>query len=537
MRPPEKMIKTEVVCGDIAFYQPKDSVIQQIFFIYDVDGDSVVALGLGEPTVSRQECVKIDQDDLEELTGYFSGGWVNPQAIRSLPGPFLVRIGRLKIEKIDKVLRELAKQVAGKYYQVVHQPNDTFNPGKSYLSYAGRVFDDKELKALVDASFDFWLTEGRFAHQFEKDLAKFLGVRFCCLTNSGSSSNLLAISALTSPKLGARQLRPGDEVITAACGFPTTVNPIVQNQLVPVFIDVVLGTYVPMVEQIEKAISAKTKAIFIAHTLGNPYDLCAVAELAQKHHLWLIEDNCDALGSRFDNQLTGGFGDIATLSFYPAHHITTGEGGAVVTKDAQLNTILESFRDWGRDCWCKSGKDNTCGKRFDWQLGSLPQGYDHKYIYSHRGYNLKMTDLQAAIGIEQIKKLPGFIAARKKNFEYLLNGLQAYERFFILPQSHLKADPCWFGFILTIKADAGFSREEIVRFLENNKIATRMLFGGNLIRQPSFADVVYRVSGDLNNTDIIMNQTFWLGVYPKIQQQDMDYMLAKIKKFLDAKGL
>ncbi len=537
MRLPEKMIKTEVVCGDIAFCQSGNAPTAQMLFIYDIDGETVVALEVVEQSIAQRSYVKIDQDDIEELTGVFSGGWVNPQAIRSLPRTSLVCIGRLKIEKVDKVLRELAKQVASKYYQAVHQPNNNFNPGKSYISYAGRVFDDKELKALIEASFDFWLTEGRFAHQFEKDLAGFLGVRFCCLTNSGSSANLLAISALTSPKLGARQLRPGDEVITAACGFPTTVNPIVQNQLVPVFVDVSLGTYVPMVKHIEEAISAKTKAIFIAHTLGNPYDLLAVAQLAKKHHLWLIEDNCDALGSRLDQRLTGSFGDIATLSFYPAHHITTGEGGAVVTNDAQLNTILESFRDWGRDCWCKSGKDNTCGKRFDWQLGSLPQGYDHKYIYSHRGYNLKMTDLQAAIGIEQIKKLPDFIAARKKNFEYLLKGLQAYERFFILPQSHLKADPCWFGFILTIKADAGFSRAEIVRFLENNKIATRMLFGGNLIRQPSFAYVTYRVSGDLANTDIIMNQTFWLGVYPKIQLQDMDYMLAKIKEFLDAKGL
>ncbi len=537
MKRAEKISEADIVLGDIVFLSLKSSLSPQLFCVYNVDGDNVAAFAIKEEKTSPVSSIGVTREDIEDLRADFNGGSVHLLEMPVLLKSSLCRIGKLKLSKIDEILRKLAKQVAGKYYAAIHEPHSSFKRGQDYISYAGRVFDEKELSALIDASLDFWLTEGRFASQFAKDLASFLDVRFCCLTNSGSSANLLAVCALTSEKLGERRLKPADEVITAACGFPTTVNPIIQNQLLPVFVDVDLGTYVPAVEQIEKAITRKTKAIFVAHTLGNPFDLAAVAQLAKKYRLWLIEDNCDALGSRFDNRLTGSFGDIATFSFYPAHHITTGEGGAVVTDNAQLNTILESFRDWGRDCWCKPGKDNTCGKRFSWQLGLLPQGYDHKYIYSHRGYNLKMTDLQAAVGIEQLKKLPGFIAARKRNFEYFLKGLQEYDRFFILPQSHPNAEPCWFGFVLTIRLDAGFSREAIVAFLESRKIATRMLFGGNMIRQPSFKNVEYRLSGDLTNTDIIMNQTFWLGVYPKIQQSDIDYILEKIKEFLDSKGL
>jgi len=368
-----------------------------------------------------------------------------------------------------------------KYYTEKHKPK-SFIPGESYIPYAGRVYDEKEIISLVDSALDFWLTAGRFAKQFEEEFAKFLGVKYCILTNSGSSANLLAISTLTSSKLGERRLKPGDEVITTACAFPTTVNPITQNNLISVFIDVDVGTYNIQTDKIEGAISKKTKAIFLAHTLGSPFDLDEILEICKKYNLWMIEDNCDALGSKYNDKYTGTFGHISTSSFYPAHHITMGEGGALVTNDNQLKKLIKSFRDWGRDCWCEPGCDNTCGKRFGWQLGSLPFGYDHKYIYSHIGYNLKATDLQAAIGVAQLKKLPGFIKKRKENFRLLYEGLRKYEKYFILPDAAVNSDPSWFGFSLLIREGAPFNRGEIINYLEENKIATRMLFGGNLAK-------------------------------------------------------
>ncbi len=407
-----------------------------------------------------------------------------------------------------------------------------FVPGESYIPYAGRVYDEKEIISLVDSALDFWLTSGRYANQFETEFAEFLGVKHCLLTNSGSSANLLAVSALTSPKLGEKRLKPGDEVITVAAAFPTTVNPIIQNNLIPVFVDVNLGTYNIQADKIEDAISDKTRAIFIAHTLGNPFDLNKVMEVAEKHDLWVIEDNCDALGSRYNGQYTGTFGHIATFSFYPPHHMTMGEGGALVTNDTQLKRLIESFRDWGRDCWCEPGCDNSCGKRFEWQLGELPFGYDHKYIYSHIGYNLKLTDMQAAIGVEQLKKLPSFIDARKRNFSMLYDGFKKNEKYFILPEMETKANPCWFGFILTVRKNAGFTKNEIVEYLENNKIATRMLFAGNIVRHPSFKNVKYRIYGNLVNTDRIMNDTFWIGVYPGITNEMINHILGKFDMFL-----
>jgi len=432
--------------------------------------------------------------------------------------------------KSKNIKKEIFNLVA-EYYAEEHKKKP-FIPGETYIPYAGRVYDEKEMISLVESALDFWLTAGRFVKKFEKDFSKYLGVKHCILTNSGSSANLLAISALTSPKLGDRRLKPGDEVITTACAFPTTVNPIIQNNLIPVFIDVDVGKYNIQTDKIEGAISKKTKAIFLAHTLGNPFNLDKIQKICKKYNLWLIEDNCDALGSKYNEKYTGTFGYMSTFSFYPAHHITMGEGGALVTNDNQLDKLIKSFRDWGRDCWCEPGCDNTCGKRFSWQLGSLPYGYDHKYVYSHIGFNLKITDMQAAIGVEQLKKLPLFIKARKNNFKSLYEGLKKFEKYFILPEVESKADPSWFGFLLTVRKDAGFTRDEIVKYLENNKIATRMLFAGNIIRHPSFKDINYRVYENLNNTDFIMNNTFWLGVYPGLSSEMINYIINKIEKFI-----
>ena len=441
-------------------------------------------------------------------------------------------------EFMEKVLRELNYRETTRFYNYFHAPmqNKPFLPGQNPIPYAGRIYDEKEMISLVDSALDFWLTAGRFAKQFEAEFAKFLGVEYCLLTNSGSSANLLAISALTSSKLGDRKLKPGDEIITTACGFPTTINPIIQNNLVPVFIDVDLGTYNIQVEKLEEAITEKTRVIFIPHTLGNPAELDKVLEICEKYNLWLVEDNCDALGSKYNGKYTGTFGHIATFSFYPPHHITMGEGGALVTNDTQLKRLIESFRDWGRDCWCEPGHDNTCGKRFGWQLGTLPFGYDHKYIYSHIGYNLKVTDMQAATGVEQLKKLPFFIEARKKNFKLLYDGLKKYEKYFMLPEVESKADPSWFGFILTVREEAGFTRDDIVKYLEDNKIATRMLFAGNIIRHPSFENVKYRVHSSLENTDFIMNNTFWIGVYPGLSSEMIAYIIDKIDEFIEKRG-
>lgn len=437
--------------------------------------------------------------------------------------------GTMEAEELKKKIFDLV----AKYYEKKHK-DIAFVPGKSYIPYAGRVYDDKEIISLVDSALDFWLTEGRYANQFETEFAKFLRVKHCLLTNSGSSANLLAISALTSPKLGEKRLKPEDEVITVAAAFPTTVNPIIQNNLVPVFVDVDIGTYNIQAEKIEDAISDKTKAIFLAHTIGNPFDLKTVMQIAEKYDLWVIEDNCDALGSKYNGKYTGTFGHMATFSFYPAHHMTMGEGGAVVTNDTLLKRLIESFRDWGRDCWCEPGCDNSCGKRFGWQLGDLPFGYDHKYIYSHIGYNLKITDMQAAIGVEQLKKLPSFIEARKKNFNLLYDELEQYEKYFILPKTEPLADPSWFGFLLTVREDAGFTKNDIVKYLENNKIATRMLFAGNITMHPSFKNVNYRIYGKLSNTDSIMNNTFWIGVYPGITNTSIDYILTTFKDFMES---
>ncbi|QSF44668.1 lipopolysaccharide biosynthesis protein RfbH [Paenibacillus tianjinensis] len=439
-------------------------------------------------------------------------------------------------ENMEKILRlDILAKVEG-YYEKFHaDKNKNFDPEATPVSYGGRVYDEKEMRSLVDSSLDFWLTAGRYNKQFEKEYAEFLGVRYALLTNSGSSANLLAFSALTSPKLKDRQIKPGDEVITVAAGFPTTVTPIVQNGAVPVFIDVELGTYNIIVDRIEEAITPKTKAIMVAHTMGNPFELDKVMEIAAKYNLWVVEDNCDALGSKFNGKLTGTHGHIGTSSFYPPHHMTMGEGGAVYTNNALLKSIIESFRDWGRDCWCPSGCDNTCNKRFGWELGSLPYGYDHKYTYSHIGYNLRVTEMQAAIGVEQLKKVPTFTQARKENFRRLYEGLKDLGEHFILPRATENSDPSWFGFMLTVQDGAKFTKNEIVEYLEANRIQTRMLFAGNLTRQPAFVGVNYRISGDLKNTDKIMHDTFLVGVYPGLTHEKIDYVISKIRSFVLSK--
>jgi len=443
---------------------------------------------------------------------------------------------QLKKMKTEKQIRKEIFEKVKRLYKL-RKNQGKFIPGKTRVNYAGRIYDEKEIINLVDSSLDFWLTAGRYARKFEEEFAKFLGVKYCLLTNSGSSANLLAISALTSPKLGKRRLKPGDEIITVACGFPTTLNPIIQNNLVPVFVDVDLGTYNIQLDRIEKAISKKTRAIFIAHTLGNPVNLEKILKIVKKHNLWFIEDNCDALGSKYKGKFTGTFADISTFSFYPAHQITMGEGGAVVTNNLLLKRIIASFRDWGRDCWCEPGHDNTCGKRFGWKLGKLPFGYDHKYIYSHIGYNLKVTDMQAAIGVAQLKKLPSFIKARRRNFDKLYKFFKNYQNYFILPQPEKNSKPCWFGFPILVKENAPFTRAEIVNYLEENKIATRMLFGGNLTKQPAYQNVKYKIIDSLKNTDYILNNLFWIGVYPGIGKDQRKYMLDIFKSFLSERSL
>jgi len=427
-------------------------------------------------------------------------------------------------------LRARARALAAEYYDAaLRQP--AFVAGESWVPVSGRVFDATELQHLIDASLDFWLTTGRFASQFEREFARTVGVRHAILCNSGSSANLLATSALTSWKLGDRQLQPGEEIITVAAGFPTTVNPAIQHGLVPVFLDVDLGTYDIDVTRLEEAISPRTRAIILAHTLGNPFNVDAVMALAKRHGLWVVEDSCDALGSTYRGKHAGTFGDLATVSFYPAHHITMGEGGCVLTNAPKMKTILESFRDWGRDCWCEPGKENTCGKRFDWQLGELPHGYDHKYIYSHIGYNLKATDMQAAVGVAQLKKLPQFIERRRHNWQRLYEGLSELSHVFVMPRATEHSDPSWFGFALTVRPDAPFTRRELVRWLDARRIATRQLFAGNLLRQPAYRDLPHRVVGDLTNTDIVMQGTFWLGVYPGISDVMVDYVVDSLRLF------
>jgi CDP-6-deoxy-D-xylo-4-hexulose-3-dehydrase len=416
-------------------------------------------------------------------------------------------------------------------YHAAKWPHKEFVGGRSVAPVSGRVFDADELATLVDSSLDFWLTTGRYAAIFEREFAKLMQVRYALLVNSGSSANLLAFTTLTDESLGDRRLRPGDEVITVAAGFPTTVNPIIQNGCVPVFLDVQLGTYNIDVSALEAARTEKTKAIMIAHTLGNPFDLEAVVTFARRHGLWLIEDCCDAIGATYKGQSVGTFGDLATCSFYPAHHITMGEGGAVLINSPQLKKVAESFRDWGRDCWCEPGKDDTCGKRFGWQLGSLPFGYDHKYTYSRIGYNLKVTDMQAAVGVAQLKKLPEFIAARRRNFQLLHAALNDLQDMFLLPEATPGSEPSWFGFPLAVRPEAGFSREDLLKHLGSRKIGTRLLFAGNLIHQPAYKDRTYRVVGDLANSDYAMNRVFWLGVYPGLSPAAIDYMADSIREF------
>lgn len=419
--------------------------------------------------------------------------------------------------------------------QFIESSNITYDrkitPGENYIPPSGKVLDKDDLRNLIESSLDLWLTAGRFANEFEKSFATFMNQKFCLLVNSGSSANLVAFSTLTSPLLKERQIKPGDEVITVAAGFPTTVNPIIQNGAVPVFVDIDLPDYGIKIDMLEKAVSPKTKAIMIAHTLGNPFNVKSVKDFCNKHNLWLIEDCCDAVGAKYEDKLVGTYGDIATVSFYPAHHMTMGEGGAVLTSNPKLKKIAESFRDWGRDCWCPPGKDNTCGKRFDQQFAELPEGYDHKYVYSHVGYNLKVSDMQAAIGCSQLKKLPSFIEKRNNNtktlIELIKQKLPQYEEFFILPTHLEKATPSWFGFPITLKKG---NRKKLINHLEKNKIGTRLLFAGNLLRQPLYQDKNYRVVGELTNSDFIMNNTFWVGIYPALNEEHMNYIAEKLKE-------
>lgn len=480
---------------------------------------------------SSADAIIFAMEDLSE-------GWVKSESMIRLDKLNYVsvdlceKIGRLAWKKLDEALRVYTKLSAKAHRLQLNSQYEEFNTGVSHVPVSGKVIGTREIENMVDASLDGWLTTGRYNEAFERKLGEFLGVKHVLTTNSGSSANLLAFSALTSHLLGDRALKAGDEVISVAAGFPTTVNPILQYGAVPVFVDVHIPTYNVDPERIEEAITGKTKAIMLAHTLGNPYNLDEITRIAKKYNLWLIEDCCDALGSTYDGKPAGTFGDIGTLSFYPAHHITMGEGGAVFTSNSELKRIVESFRDWGRDCYCQPGKDNTCGKRFGWQLGNLPFGYDHKYTYSHLGFNLKISDMQAACGLAQLEKVEEFIAARKRNFSYLRNRLGSCEEFLILPEATQNSDPSWFGFPITIRKDAGINRVDLLKYLDQNRVGSRLLFAGNLTRQPYMAGRNYRVSGELKNTDIVMNDTFWIGVYPGLSEDMLDFVVEKLEAFL-----
>lgn len=496
--------------------------------------------------------IKILETDMKNLsTKLESGFYANVESVYSVETNILkTKIADLKDLKFDKILRAIVKYTSNLYYKKSKSRISKNKSLNNYISPSGKILDEKELSNMIDASLDMWLTTGRFNDAFEKKLADFLGVKYVLSTNSGSSANLLALTTLTSNKLGERQLKEGDEVITVAAGFPTTISPIIMNNLIPVFVDIELETYNIDTEQIESCITSKTKVIMVAHTLGNPYNLEKIVDLCKKYNLWLIEDNCDALGSKYNNQYTGTFGDISTLSFYPAHHITMGEGGAVLTNNELLSKIIMSYRDWGRDCWCKTGVSNTCGSRFDLQFGQMPSGYDHKYIYSHLGYNLKITDWQASIALAQLDKLPFFIEKRTYNFDFLKEKLSKYNDYLLLPKATSNATPSWFGFLITIKENDKFTKNDLVVYLEKNNIGTRQLFAGNILKQPMFLDNEFKVkiknsellfSNNVNkkyhdllpNTDFVMNNTFWIGVWPGITQENLDYIIEKFEYFFN----
>ena len=435
-------------------------------------------------------------------------------------------------DRKQEKLRQQILELVGEYAKEEFESEKSFIPGETHIPVSGKIIGSEEIQYAVNACLDGWFTTGRFAEKFEKKFAKYMKQRHCILTNSGSSANLLALSALTSTQFGERQLNPGDEVITVAAGFPTTVNPIIQNGLVPVFVDVNLDDYGIDVEQMEKAWSPKVKAVMLAHTLGNPFNLEKVTKFVKERELWLIEDCCDAVGSKYNGKMVGTFGDLATVSFYPAHHITMGEGGAVLTSSPKLKKIVESFRDWGRDCWCATGKADTCGKRFDWQLGDLPHGYDHKYIYSHVGYNFKLTDMQAAIGLAQLKKLDYFISKRKENYLYLYEKLEPLSDLIVLPEPGNNSDPSWFGFPIRIKEESLVQRNELVQYLSKKNIDTRLLFGGNLMKQPAYQNVTFRKFGDFMNSDVALSQVFWLGVTPMLTERQLSYVTESVSELV-----
>jgi CDP-6-deoxy-D-xylo-4-hexulose-3-dehydrase len=451
--------------------------------------------------------------------------------IASMPSSSLSVVGKIDADSLDRLLRATVKLFAGVHSEIAVERRPRFDPGNVHIPASGKVVGKPEVSNMIDASLDAWLTTGRFNAEFESRLAQFVGVPHAMTVNSGSSANLVAFATLTSPKLGERAIKPGDEVITVAASFPTTVNPILQHGAIPVFVDVDIPTYNIDVAKLDAALSEKTRAIMVAHTLGNPFNLKAVTEFARRHRLWLIEDCCDALGAEYEGRRVGTFGDLATLSFYPAHHITMGEGGAVLISNLELKPIAESFRDWGRDCYCAPGEENTCGKRFCWKLGDLPFGYDHKYTYAHVGFNLKITDMQAACALAQMDRLEGFIGARRRNFAFLKERLRTVEEFMILPEATANSNPSWFGFLLTLRDHVDTRRVELVEYLDQYKIGTRQLFAGNLTRQPSMVGRNYRVAGELINTDVIMNNTFWIGVYPGLTEEMLDYVAGKIEAY------
>ena len=514
-----------------------------------VPRDLIESLGLSSPS-STGDSVRAVVFSEAITNGSVELALMSGEGVPSLQQRLWVGVEKVQVtdekalgDLVEKALREATKSAARAHYQVKHAPSNRPFALGDRVSYGGRVFDHREVENLVDSALDFWLTAGRFSEEFERTFAKILGVKHSILVNSGSSANLVSFMSLTSPKLGDERIRKGDEVISVAAGFPATITPIIQFGAVPVFLDVTLPTYNIDVSQLEEALSSRTRAVMIAHTLGNPFDVKAVKEFCEKHDLWLIEDNCDSLGSEYvlngEARLTGTFGDFGTSSFYPPHHLTMGEGGAVYTNSSKLDRIAASFRDWGRDCWCPSGKDDTCGKRFAWELGSLPCGYDHKYTYSHLGYNLKATDMQASIGVAQLEKLAQFTAARRKNWAMIREGLRDLEDYFILPEATAGANPSWFGFLLTVRDDTPGARDRLVRHLEKNGVQTRMLFAGNFLRHPCCDDLreqpgSHRVIGDLRNTDSILNKTFWVGVYPGLREGAIDYMVSTIRDGVSA---